>query len=254
MIDPHAIIHSGAKIASGVEIGPFAIIGKNVEIGEGTKIGPHSVIEGYTKIGRNNTIYQFAAIGGPPQDKKYKGGPTFIEIGDNNIIREFCTIHMGTEGGRKVTKIGNDNYLMNYVHVAHDCILGDGNVFANNASLAGHVHIGSYVILSGFVKVAQFCSIGDYSFLGGDTGVIKDIPPYILVTGFKVYGLNVIGLKRNGFSDAKIALLKKAYNIIYNEHLTVKAAIPKLEALVSECKEVQKFIDMLQTSDKGIIR
>lgn len=254
MIDERAIIYPGAQIGSNVSIGPFSVIGKDVVIGDGTWIGPHAVIEGYTTIGRNNKIFQFAAIGAVPQDKKYRGGKTFLEIGDNNHIREFCTMHPGTEDGGGLTKVGNDNLFMNYVHIAHDCVVGNGTVFANNASLAGHVIVGDYAVLSGFTKIAQFCLIGDYSFLGGDTAVNKDILPYIAVIGFKIYGLNTIGLKRHGFSDETLANLKKAYNIIYNEDLTVAAAIIKLETLVPSCPEVQKFIDMLKKSEKGVIR
>lgn len=259
-IDPRAIIHPKAKVDVGVAVGPFAIIGAEVEIAAGTTVGSHAVIEGRTKIGRNNKIFQFAAIGAAPQDKKYQGEDTSVEIGDENMIREFCTIHRGTAQGKGVTKIGDRNLLMNYVHVAHDCVVGSDVVFANNATLAGHVKVGNFVTLGGFSKVAQFCMIGDYSFIAGATDVAKDVPPYIVVAGHydnvKIYGLNVIGLKRRGFSDETIKGLEKAYDVIYRTNLTVQQVIPELEQMVvtDGCPEVQRFIDMLQNSKKGIVR
>jgi UDP-N-acetylglucosamine acyltransferase len=258
MIDKRAIIDEGAKIGAKVKIGPFAIIGKDVEIGQGTSIGPHTVIEGKTKIGRNNKIFQFASIGAEPQDKKYQGEDTTVEIGDNNVIREFCTVHRGTAQGRASTVIGNNNFLMSYVHIAHDCVLGNNVVFANSATLAGHVTIGNFVTLGGFVKVLQFCSVGDYCFIAGSTDLVKDVPPYLLVAGcydnVKVYGLNLIGLKRNSFSEETIKSLEQAYDIIYRESSTVQNALVKLEKLLPKCKEVQGFIDALQNSKKGIVR
>jgi len=258
MIDKRAVIHPQAKIASNVTIGPFAVIGKDVEIGEGTQIGSHVVIEGNTKIGRNNKIFQFAAIGAEPQHKKYQGEPTLVEIGDENVVREFCTIHRGTVQGRSATRIGNKNFLMNYVHIAHDCLLGDGTIFANNASLAGHVTVGNYVNFGGFAKVLQFCSLGDYSFVAGATDIVKDVLPYVLVAGYydnvKVYGLNVIGLRRHGFRDETIKMLEKAYDLIYRSNLTVQKVIPELEELAKDCVEVQGFIDVLKTTKRGIVR
>jgi UDP-N-acetylglucosamine acyltransferase len=254
MIDERAIVKKGAKIAHNVAIGPYAIIDEHVTIGEGTWVGPHAVIEGRTTIGKNNKIFQFASIGAAPQDKKFKGESTSLEIGNDNTFREFCSVNVGTQGGGGITRIGNGNLLMNYSHIAHDCIVGDENVFANNATLAGHVIVGNYAILSGFTAISQFCLVGDYCFIGGTTGVIKDILPYIMVVGFKVYGLNSVGLKRHGFTDETIDMLKKAYNIIYKEGLSVQQAIPKLELMLSECPEVQRFIDMLKKSEKGIIR
>lgn len=258
MIDERAVISPQAKIASNVSIGPFTVIGPEVEIGEGTWIGPHVVIDGHTKIGRNNKIFQFAAIGAVPQDKKYQGEDTTVEIGDENVIREFCTIHRGTAQGRRTTKIGNQNFLMNYVHIAHDCILKNGTVFANNASLAGHVTVGDYVTFGGFSKVVQHCTIGDYSFIAGATDVVKDVLPYILVAGYyenvKIYGLNIIGLKRHAFGEATIKNLEKAFSIIYRQNLTVQQALPELQKLAAECAEVQRFIDALTSSKRGIIR
>lgn len=258
MIDKHAVVHPNAQIAANVHIGPFSVIGADVEIGEGTWIGSHVVVEGKTKIGRNNKIFQFAAIGAEPQHKKYQGEPTTVEIGDENVIREFCTVHRGTVQGRSTTKIGNQNFLMNYVHIAHDCELGNGVVFANNASLAGHVTVGDYANFGGFAKVLQFCTIGEHCFVAGATDIVKDVPPYILVAGpyndVKVYGLNLIGLKRFGFKDEVIKTLEKAYDLIYRSNLTVVKVIPELEKLAQNCQEVYGFINILKNSKKGIVR
>jgi len=258
MIDKHAIIHPKAEIAASVTIGPFTVIGKDVKIGEGTWIGPHVVIEGKTTIGRKNKIFQFAAIGAEPQHKKYAGEPTAVEIGDHNVIREFCTIHCGTVQGRHVTVIGNNNFLMNYVHIAHDCILGDNVIFANNASLAGHVSVGNNANFGGFAKVLQFCSVGEFSFIAGATDIVKDVLPYVLVAGYydnvKVYGLNVIGLRRHGFSDDTIKTLEKGYDLIYRSNLTVQQVIPELEELSKDCTEIRGFIDVLKSSKRGIVR
>lgn len=258
MINNTAIIDPKAKIGSNVAIGAYSIIGKDVEIGDNTWIGPHVVIEDKTKIGKNNKIFQFASIGAIPQDKKYHGESTILEIGDNNIIREFATLNLGTEAGGGITKIGNHNLFMNYVHIAHDCIINDHNIFSNNATLAGHVLVGNHANLSGFAKIAQFCFIGDYSFIGGDTTIMKDVPPYIFVAGVyesvKVYGLNLVGLKRSGFSETTIKILEDAYDIIYRKNFVVQQAIIELEKLVPKCKEVQLFIDALKNSKKGIVR
>lgn len=258
MIDQRAIVDKGAKIAPNVKIGPYAIIGKNVEIGEGSWVGPHAMIEGRTKIGKNNQIFQFASIGAIPQDKKYHGEDTTLEIGDNNTFREFCTMNLGTEQGGGVTKIGNGNLFMNYVHIAHDCVVGNETVFSNNASLAGHVIVGDYVVFGGFVKVAQFVKIGAYSFFIGGADIGKDVLPYVIAGGdldtAKLYGLNLIGLKRHGFSEEVLSHLKDAYNIILRKKLTVLQAIQELETMLSVCPKVQLFIDMLKQSERGILR
>jgi UDP-N-acetylglucosamine acyltransferase len=257
-IDQRAIVNPRAKIGRKVSIGPFAIIGEHVEIGDGTWIGPNVVIDGRTKIGRNNKIFEFASIGVASQDKKYKGEDTTVEIGDDNVIREFCTIHRGTVQGINSTVIGNRNLLMNYVHVAHDCVLGNDIVLANNTTLAGHVVVGDFVTCGGFTKVLQHCSIGEHSFLAGNTDLVKDVPPYIVVAGcydsVKVYGVNVIGLRRRGFSEEKIKLLEQIFDIVYRRNLTVQQVIPELEQMLPECPEAQKFIDVLQSSKKGIVR
>lgn len=258
MIDHRAIVAKGAKIASDVVVEPYAIIGDNVEIAEGSWIGSHAVIEGKTKIGKNNKIFQFASIGAIPQDKKYQGEETALEIGDNNIFREFCTVHLGTAQGGGLTKIGNNNLIMNYVHIAHDCTVGNEVVFSNNASLAGHITVGDYVIFGGFAKVAQFTKLGAYSFLVANADIGKDILPYVIAGGSvdtaKLYGLNIIGLRRQGFSKSIIQNLKNAYNVILRKGLTVQQAILELETMVASCTKIQLFIDMLKQSERGILR
>lgn len=256
MIDPRACIDPGAHIGENVTIGPWTIIGAEVEIGAGTWIGPHVVIKGPTRIGKDNKIFQFASVGEDCQDKKYRGERTYLDIGDRNIIRECCTIHRGTGQGGEITRIGNDNFFMAYVHIAHDCMIGNQTVFSNNASLAGHVIVEDYAIFSGFSAVHQFCKIGRYSFIGGATMVVKDVLPYILVNGHdaKAIGLNLTGLKRHNFSLETTNYLRRAYKIIFRSHLTVAEALKELALLVQDCAEVQPMIDMLRQSDRGIIR
>lgn len=258
MIDPKAIVSETAKIASDVKVGPYAIIGDHVEIGSGSWVGAHAIIEGRTKIGKNNQIFQFASIGAIPQDKKYQGEDTALEIGDNNIFREFCTVNLGTKQGGGVTRVGNDNLVMNYVHIAHDCVIGNDVVLSNYVGLAGHVIVNDHVIFGGFAKVAQFTRLGAYSFLVANVDVTKDILPYVIVSGsvdnVKLYGLNAIGLKRHGFSETVIQNLKNGYNTILRKNLTVQQAIAKLEKMVADCIEIQLFIDLLQQSDRGIMR
>lgn len=256
MIHPTAIIDKAAKIASNVQVGPYSIIEADVEIGEGTWIGPHVVIKGPTKIGKENQIFQFASIGEVPQDKKFKGEKTYLEIGDRNVIRECCTLNRGTAQDKSITKIGNDNLLMAYVHIAHDCIVGNNTIFANNASLAGHAIVEDYVIMSAFSGVFQFCRMGAYSFAAMGSLVAKDVPPFVKVAEYyaKPFGLNTVGMKRMGFSDETILNLKRAYKIIYRKGLTVQNAIAELKAMVTECQEVQLFIDFIQQSEKGILR
>ncbi|QLH43590.1 MAG: acyl-ACP--UDP-N-acetylglucosamine O-acyltransferase [Coxiellaceae bacterium] len=256
MIDNQAIIDPSAKIADGVVIGPWSIIGPNVEIGAGTWIGPHVVIKSNTRIGNNNKIYQFASVGEDPQHLGYKGEPTRLEIGNNNLIREFTTINRGTVQGHGVTRIGNNNLFMSYVHVAHDCNIGNNTIFVNNASLAGHVTVDDYAYIGGFVGVHQFCSIGAYSFLSKAALVGKDVLPYVIVSDnlATVHGLNLVGLKRNGFSIEAIRKLRNAYNIIYRRGLTVPEAIGELEKMVLDCPEIQRLIDALRRATRGIIR
>lgn len=256
MISSHAIIDHTAKLADGVTVGPFAVIGKNVEIGSGTIISSHAVIQGPTKIGKNNKIYQFSSIGADCQDKKYHGEPTTLEIGDNNVFREGCTVHRGTVQGNFATVIGNNNLFMVNTHVAHDCIIGNQVVFSNGASVAGHVIVKDYANLGGFVGVNQFCTIGAYSFAAGASIIIKDVMPFVIVSGHpaKVCGINTIGLERNGFSQDIIKIIKQIYKIIFTTSKTVQEAINTLLPLAETYKEVQLCIDFLQQANRGIVR
>ena len=256
MIHPQAIIDPTAQIASGVTIGAFSIIGPNVVIDEGTWIGPHVVINGPTKIGKNNKIYQFSSIGDAPQDKKYAGEPTRLEIGDNNVIRESVTISRGTMQDAGVTRVGNDNLIMAYAHIAHDCQVGNHTVFANSTSLAGHVHVEDYVIFGGFTLIHQFCKIGAYCFTAMGSAISKDVPPYLRVAGHmaKPYGLNKEGLKRRGFSPETIAELRDAYKTLYRSNLTLEQAIARINEKVDSCKEVKRFVEFIKASERGIVR
>jgi len=255
MIHKSAIIHETAKIGKDVEIGPWSIIGADVEIGDGTWIGPHVVISGPTKIGTNNKIYQFASVGEDSQDKKFVGQNAWLEIGNDNVIREFCTINRGSLEGSK-TIIGNENLFMAYVHIAHDCIVGNSTIFANNATLAGHVTVDDFAILSGFSGSFQFCHIGKHAFLSMGAQVEKDVLPFVKVAGFKAkpYGLNTVGMKRRGFASETMLNLRRAYKAVYREGLTVKKALVQLENMVSDCPEVQMFIDFIENSERGLVR
>ena len=257
MIDPRAIIDPKAELDSDVQVGPYSIIGPDVEIGAGTRIDSHVVIQGPTRIGPNNRIYPFAVLGGDPQDKKYQGEPdTRLEVGEDNEIREYCTMNRGTVQGNGVTRIGSHNWIMAYTHFAHDCMVGDHTVFANGASLSGHVVVQDYAILGGFTGVHQFCAIGAYSFLAGGSIVFKDVPPFVMAGGntAQAHGLNREGLKRHGFSEETMRLLRQAYKIIYKKHLTVKAAIETLAPLREESQEIALLLDFLKNSKRGIVR
>lgn len=256
MIDPRAVIDPTAELAEGVSVGPYAVIGPGVQIGSGTWIGPHAVINGPTRIGRDNRIFQFASIGEEPQDKKYKGEPTRLEIGDGNTIREFVTINRGTVQDEGVTRIGDDNWIMANVHIAHDCQIGNHTIFANNASLAGHVRIEDYVILGGYTLVHQFCALGQHSFTAFSSGIAKDVPPYVMVGGYSAepHGLNTEGLKRRGFSPETIAKLKQAYKTLYRSKLTLQDAIEALRSQASECAEVGIMVEFLEKQKRGIVR
>ncbi|PTQ90318.1 acyl-ACP--UDP-N-acetylglucosamine O-acyltransferase [Agitococcus lubricus] len=256
-IHPTAIIDSNAQIADDVIIGPYTIIGADVVIGSGCEIGPHVVIKGATTLGKNNRIFQFATIGEDCQDKKYKGERTFLEIGDNNTIRENCTIHRGTVQDNSITRIGSHNWLMVNTHIAHDCIVGDNCIFANNAGLAGHVKVGDGVIVGGNTGVHQFCQIGSYAMMGGASLVLKDIPAFVMVSGnpAQAAGMNFEGMRRRGWSSDTIMLLKRAYKVVYRQGLTLEVAIQQLEQdILPQCPEVQLFIDSLKASTRGITR
>lgn len=256
MIHPQAIVDPGAKIGKNVHIGPFSIIGPGVEIGDDTWIGPHVVINGPTRIGKNNKIYQFSSLGEAPQHLGYKGEPTRLEIGDRNIIREYCTFNRATASGGGVTHLGDDNFIMAYCHVAHDCHVGNHAIFANGTSLAGHVAVEDYVIFGGFSLIHQFCRVGAHCMTGIGTVTFKDIPPYLLVAGNTAvpHGLNVRGLKRRQFSDASIEALRKAYKILYKSGLGLNEAIEQIEPMARDCAEVAHFLTFIKRSERGVIR
>ncbi len=255
-IDPRAVIDPAASIADDVTIGPFSVIGPGVEIGTGSRIGPHVVINGPTRIGRDNRIFQFASIGEVPQDKKYHGEASLLEIGDRNTIREFATINRGTEDGGGITRLGNDNWLMAYIHIAHDCLIGNHTTFANGASLAGHVTVDDYAILGGFTLVHQFCAIGENAFCGMGSAIGKDVPPYVMISGnpAQPYGLNTEGLKRRGFDKDVIRRLKEAYKVIYRSGFTLDEALSRLQELAKTTAEIETMITFLTQSSRGILR
>jgi len=256
LIDPTAIIHPGVRLAESVEIGAYSVIGEGVSIGAGTRIGPHTVIEKWTTIGRNNAVSQFVSIGAAPQDIGYKGEKTEVVIGDNNVFREFVTVHRATTKQEKKTVIGSNNLFMNYVHVAHDCVLGDNIIMANSATLAGHVTIDANAIIGGLVAIHQHVRIGAYCIIGGASAVSKDIPPYVLAVGnrAKLYGLNSIGLRRQGFSKAALDEIKRAYTIIFRSSLTLSQAAEALERELPSSEHAGRFIAFIKGSKRGIAR
>ena len=256
MIHPTAIIYPGAQLGVGVSVGPYSIVGEHAEIGDNTWIGPHVVISGHTRIGTDNRIFQFSSIGGIPQDKKYAGEPTRLEIGNRNTIREFCTFNLGTAQDEGVTRIGDDNWLMAYVHIAHDCQVGNQTIFANNAQIAGHVHVDDWAILGGFTGVHQFCRVGAHVMTAASTLILGDVPPYVMAAGNSAtpYGINVEGLKRRGFSPEALMTLKRAYRTLYKSGLTLEEARTKLEEEAKDHPEIQPILDFLAVSKRGIIR
>ncbi len=256
MIHPSAIIDPAAELAADVQVGPWTIIGPDVKIGAGTVIGPHVVLQGPSTIGRNNRIFQFASVGEACQASNYKGEPTALEVGDNNIIREHVTIHRGTPGGSALTRIGDDNLLMVGVHIAHDCIIGNGNTFANTTGLAGHVHIGDGVIFGGMTGIHQFCQIGSYAMTAGCTLVLKDVPAYLMVAGNPAgaHGMNYRGMQRRGWSKETIQVLRRAYRTVYRQGLTLQQAIEVLDPQVDDCPELGRFVESLRGSQRGITR
>ena len=256
MIHPTAIINSKANLDSSVKVGPYSIIDADVSIGAGSVIGNHVTITGNTTIGKNNYIYHYSSIGESPQDKKYNQEKTFLEIGDNNTIREFCTFNRGTAQDQSLTKIGNDNWIMAYVHLAHDCEIKNHTILANNTSLAGHVTIDDYAILGGFTLVHQFCKIGSHIITAVNTVVFKDIPPYIIAAGYdaKPNGINVEGLKRRGFDPKIITKIKEAYKILYRKGLSLNEAEAQIKLLSKDTKELNLYTDFIAKSTRGIIR
>jgi UDP-N-acetylglucosamine acyltransferase len=256
LIDPRAVVAPDAEIAEGVQIGAFSVIGAGVRIGAGTWIGPHAVINGPTTLGRDNKVFQFASVGDAPQDKKYQGEPTRLEVGDRNVFREFCSINRGTVGGRAVTRIGSDCLFMAYSHVAHDCIVGDHCILSNCTALAGHVELGDWVILSGYAGIHQFCKVGAHAFLANNAAVTRDVPPYLLVAGSPAEpkGVNSEGLKRRGFDAAQIANIKSAYRLFYRSGLKLAEAQERLAELAATQPELQPFVEFLGASERSIIR
>lgn len=256
MIHPTAIISDSAKIADSVAVGAYSIIGDDVEIRSGTRIDGHVVINGPTVIGRDNHIYQFASVGDDPQDKKYAGEVTRLKIGDRNTIREFCTISRGTVQDRGETVLGDDNWIMAYVHIAHDCVIGNNTILANNATLAGHVHIGDWVIMAGFSGVHQFCSVGMHAFLGMYSGSNRDVPAYTMVAGTPgaPRGINSEGLKRRGFSAEQIRNIKDAYRVVYRKGLKLAQAIEIIAERVDNQAELVPFLESLRSSERGLVR
>ncbi|SHG70177.1 acyl-ACP--UDP-N-acetylglucosamine O-acyltransferase [Massilia sp. CF038] len=259
-IHPSAIVDPKAQLDSSVEVGAFSIIGPNVSIDAGTVVGPHVVIEGYTTIGKDNKFFQFSSIGAAPQDKKWAGEPTRLEVGDRNTVREFCTFNTGTVQDKGVTRLGNDNWMSAYVHLAHDCQVGSNTIFSNNAQLAGHVEVGDWAILSGYAGVHQFCKIGAHAFIGMYTSLTQDVPPYVLVTGNPAgaRGVNIEGLKRRGFSRAEIDAVRNAYKTVYRNNLTLEEAKAQLAKDMAEATEgassIGAMLDFLGSATRGIVR
>ncbi|MDD5276035.1 MAG: acyl-ACP--UDP-N-acetylglucosamine O-acyltransferase [Methylovulum sp.] len=256
MIHSTAIIDSRADLADDVVVGPFSVIGPHVTVASGTVIGSHVVIKGSTSIGKHNRIYQFSSIGEDPQDKKYAAEVTRLEIGDRNTIREFTSMHRGTQQDHSVTQIGSDNLFMAYTHVAHDCVIGDHVIMANGASLAGHVHLNNHAILGGFTLVHQFTQIGQYSFAAMGSAITQDIPPFIMVGGrpTKPHGINSVGMERNGITAEDIRLIRKAYKIIYKMNLRLEDAIEQMEDIAGDSKEVSDMVSFLRNVNRGILR
>lgn len=255
-IHPTAIIHSSAKLGVDVSVGPYSIIGADVEIGDRSWIGPHVVVNGPTRIGEECKIYQFASIGDAPQDKKYKGEPTRLEIGDRNVIRECCTLNRGTSQDVGITRIGNDNWIMAYCHIAHDCNVGNNTIFANNASIAGHVSVGDNVIMGAFTVVHQFVAIGAFSMTAMGTILLKDLPPFVMAMGntAEAHGMNFEGMKRRGYSKDTILALRRAYKLIYRSGNTTESAINQLAPLAELHPEVKLLSEFLKNSNRGIVR
>jgi UDP-N-acetylglucosamine acyltransferase len=256
MIDARAIVSPRAELAADVSVGPFSIIGADVSIDAGTWIGPHVVINGPTSIGKNNKIFQFASLGDAPQDKKYRGEPTRLEIGADNVFREFTTVNRGTTHDQGVTRIGNENLLMAYTHVAHDCQLGDKIVMANCATLGGHVEIGDWVIMGGLSAVHQFTKIGAHCFIANNAAVTRDVPPYIMAVGqpAKPHSVNSEGLKRRGFSAAQIRNIRNAYRVLYRSGLKLDAALTELAGRTAEQPELVAFVEFIRRSTRSIVR
>ena len=259
-IHPTAIVHEGAWLHPSVTVGAYSVIGAHVKVGAGTRIGPHCVIEGHTTIGEDNQIFQFASLGAQPQDKKYAGEPTELVIGDRNTIREFCTFNTGTSQDAGVTRVGNDNWIMAYVHIAHDCAVGSHTILANNATLAGHVHVGDWVILGGLTGVHQFVKIGAHAMAGFASRVAQDVPPFMMIEGnpLAVRGFNIEGLRRRGFTPERLKAVKQMHRLLYRQGLTLEDAVQAMASLATEMPEAAQDIALMQSfltaSTRGIAR
>jgi UDP-N-acetylglucosamine acyltransferase len=256
VIDARAIVSAEAQLAPDVTVGPFSIIGPQVRIGARTVIGPHVVVNGPTTIGADNRIFQFASIGDAPQDKKYQGEPTRLEIGDRNVFRESCTINRGTTHDKGVTRIGNDNLFMAFSHVAHDCLIGNNTVFANSVAMGGHVEVGDWVILGGLTAIHQFIKIGAHAFLGGGAILSRDVPPYLMVAGNPAvpHGINAEGLRRRGFNEEQIRHIREAYRVLYRSDLKLADALARLAPLAQERPEIRTFVDFIDASTRSLVR
>lgn len=256
MIHPTAVVSPKAEIGANVTIGPYTIIAENVTIGDETEIGPHVVIDPFTALGKNCRIFQFASLGAVPQSLKFEGEKTLLTIGDRTLIREFTTINRGTLSGGGITRVGDDNFIMAYCHIAHDCSTGDRVIMANAATLAGHITIGNNATIGGMVAIHQFVHIGDYAFIGGASAVVKDVPPFVIAAGDRatLHGLNTVGLKRQGFTSEVLSTLKKAYRIIFRIGLTLNEAIDRVQAEIEQIPEIVQFIDFIKSSQRGVTR
>ncbi len=256
MIHPTALIDPGARIGENVSVGAYSIIGPDVEIGDGTTIGPHVIIESNTRIGKDNRIWQFASLGAAPQDKKFHGESSRLEIGDRNVIREFVSFNRGTADGGGVTRIGNDNWLMAYVHIAHDCVVGNNTIFSNASSLAGHVTVDDWVILGGFTLVHQFCQVGAHAFTAMGAIINRDVPPYVTVAGSfaEPKGINSEGLRRRGYSQERIMSIKRAYRTLYNSGLPLSEARSELARAAETAPDVKLLIDFIERSQRSLVR
>ncbi len=255
-IHPTAVISPEASLADDVEVGAYSVIGAGVEIGRGTRVGPHVVIEGQTRIGEDNRIFQFASVGADPQDKKYRGEPSRLEIGDRNVIRECVTLHRGTVQDHAVTKIGNGNLFMAYVHVAHDCVIGNECVLANNATLGGHVHLGDWVIMGGLSAIHQFGQVGAHAFIANNAAVTRDVPPYVMAVGqpADAHSINAEGLKRRGFTPEQVRNIRAAFRVLYRSGLKLAEATVELEKLAKDQPELQPLVEFLPRATRGIVR
>jgi len=256
VIDARAVISPGAELGVDVQVGPFTVIGPGVRIGDRTRIGPHAVINGPTTLGADNVVFQFASLGDAPQDKKYNGEPTRLEVGDRNVFREFCTVNRGTTHDLGITRIGTDNLFMAYTHVAHDCQVGSKVIMSNCATLGGHVQLGDWVIMAGFAGVHQFCKVGEHAFLANNTAVTRDVPPYVMAVGQPAvpHSVNSEGLKRRGFSAEQIRNIRDAYRTLYRRDLPLADALKELAVQAATQPEVQPFVDFIAASTRSLIR